>query len=159
MNKAVSSVFSEIFVNNLFELDSYACKCEKDTKNIVPGEPPETTLKIYGLADHPIHFSYSDKDGLNLTGNQGRVLIKNILGQVLALKEDDADVYIRLIQKIGFVLPVSFENYEAVDLNALIEIIKRIKAAISLMNTIDGKTVYEHIRMFNAMTFLLYRSL
>lgn len=121
MNKAVSSVFSEIFVNNLFELDSYACKCEKDTKNIVPGEPPETTLKIYGLADHPIHFSYSDKDGLNLTGNQGRVLIKNILGQVLALKENDADVYIRLIQKIGFVLPVSFENYEAVDLNALIE--------------------------------------
>lgn len=158
MNKAVSSVFSEIFVNNLFELDSYACKCEKDTKNIVPGEPPETTLKIYGLADHPIHFSYSDKDGLNLTGNQGRVLIKNILGQVLALKENDADVYIRLIQKIGFVLPVSFENYEAVDLNALIEIIKRIKATISLMNTIDGKTVYEHIRMFNAMTFLLYRS-
>lgn len=158
MNKAVSSVFSEIFVNNLFELDSYACMCEKDTKNIVPGEPPETTLKIYGLADQPIHFSYSDKDGLNLTGNQGRVLIKNILGQVLALKEDDADAYIRLIQKIGFVLPVSFENYEAVDLNALIEIIKRIKATISLMNTINGKTAYEHIRMFNAMTFLLYRS-
>ena len=35
------------------------------------------------------------KDGLNLTGNQGRVLMKNILGQVLALKEDDADSYIR----------------------------------------------------------------
>lgn len=32
MSKAVSSVFSEIFVNNLFELDSYTCKCEKDTK-------------------------------------------------------------------------------------------------------------------------------
>lgn len=63
----------------------------------------------------------------------------------------------RLIQKIGFVLPVSFENYEAVDLKALTEIIKRMKATISLMNTVDGKTVYEHIRMFNAMTFLLYR--
>ena len=157
MSKAVSSVFSEIFVNNLFELDSYACKCEKDTKNVVPGEPPETTLKIYSQSDQPIHFSYSDKDGLNLTGNQGRVLLKNILGQVLALKENDADSYMRLIQKIGFVLPVSFENYEAVDLKALTEIIKRMKATISLMNTVDGKTVYEHIRMFNAMTFLLYR--
>lgn len=158
MNKAVSSVFSEIFVNNLFELDSYACKCEKDTKNVVPGEPPETTLKMYSLANHPIHFSYSDKDGLNLIGKQDRVIIKNILGQVLALKEGDSECYIKLIQKIGFVLPISFENYEAVDLKALIEIINRIKATISLMNAIDGKTVYEHIRMFNAMTFLLYRS-
>ena len=114
MNKAMSSVFSEIFVNNLFELDSYACKCEKDTKNIVPGEPPETTLKMYSVLDQPIHFSYSDKDGLNLTGKQGRVIIKNVLGQVLALKEGDADSYIRLIQKFGFVLPVSSENYEAV---------------------------------------------
>ena len=158
MSKAMSSVFSEIFVNNLFELDSYACKCEKDTENMIPGEPPATTLKMYSLSDQPIHFSYSDKDGLNLTGKQGRVMIKNILGQVLALKEDDADSYAQLIQKIGFVLPVSFENYEAVDLKALTEIIKRIKATIGLMNAIDGKNIYEHIRMFNAMTFLLYRN-
>ena len=157
MSGTMSSVFSEIFLNNLFELDSYACKCEKDIKNVVPGEPPETTLKMYSLSDHPIHFLYSDKDGLILTGKQGRVIIKNVLGQVLALKEDDADSYIQLIQKVGFMLPISFENYEAVDFTALVEIIKRIKATISLMNAIDGKTIYEHIRMFKAMTFLLYR--
>lgn len=157
MGKALSSVFSEIFVNNLFELDSYACGCEKDTKNIVPGKPPETTLKLYALADKPIHFSYSDKDGLNLTGNQGRVVIKNVLGQILALKENDTDGFIRLINKIGFILPVSFNNYEAVELKDLIEIVKRIRATISLMNAIDGKTIHEHIRLFNAMTFLLYR--
>lgn len=158
MAKTMSSVFSEIFVNNLFELDSYACKCEKDTQNVIPGEPPETTLKLYSQEDHPIHFSYSDKDGLNLTGSQGRVLLKNVLGQVLALKEDDADGYIQLISKIGFILPVSSQNYEAVDLKALTEIIKRIKATIRLMNAIDGKDIYEQMRMFNAMTFLLYRS-
>lgn len=157
MSGIMSSVFSEILINNLFELDSYACKCEKDTKNMVPGEPPETTLKMYSLPDHPIHFSYSDKDGLNLTGKQGRVIIKNVLGQVLALREDDADSYIQIIQKVGFLLPVSFENYEAVDLSALAEMIKRIKATVSLMNAIDGKTIYELIRMFKAMTFLLYR--
>lgn len=156
MGKAMSSVFSEIFVNNLFELDSYACRCEKDTKNLIPGEPPETTLKLYSLMDKPIHFSYSDKDGLNLTGNQGRVIIKNVLGQILALKGDDADGFIRLISKIGFVLPVSSSNYEAVELKSLGEIVKRIRATISLMNAIDGKTAYEHIRLFNAMTFLLY---
>ena len=70
MKQPVSSVFSEFFVNNLFELSSYACKCEKDTKNVVPGEPPETTLKMYSLIDHPVHFVYAEKDGLNLTGNQ-----------------------------------------------------------------------------------------
>lgn len=154
----MSSVFSEIFVNNIFELNSYACTCEKDIKNVVPGEPPETTLKIYNMANHPLHFSYSDKDGLNLTGKQGRIVLKNILGKILALREDDVDGYIRLIKKIGFILPVSFENYEAVDLTTLTEIVKRIKATISLMNAIDGKTIYEQIRMFNAMTFLLYRN-
>lgn len=158
MGKAMSSVFSEIFVNNLFELDSYACGCEKDTKNLIPGEPPETTLKLYSLTDKPIHFSYSDKDGLNLTGNQGRVIIKNVLGQILALKEDDTDSFIRLISKIGFLLPISSSNYEAVELKALTEIVKRIRATINLMNAIDGKTIYEHIRLFNAMTFLLYRN-
>ena len=158
MTKALSSVFSEIFVNNLFELDSYACKCEKDTQNVIPGEPPETILKLYSRADCPVHFSYSDKDGLNLTGSKGRVLLKNVLGQVLALKEDDADGYIQLISKIGFILPVTFDNYEAVDLKALVEVIKRIKATIKLMNAIDGKDIYEQMRMFNAMTFLLYRS-
>lgn len=158
MAKALSSVFSELFVNNLFELDSYVCKCVKEPKNVIPGEPPETTLKLYSQIDRPIHFSYSDKDGLNLTGNQGRIILKNVLGQVLALKEDDAEGYIRLISKIGFILPVSFTSYEAVDLQALTEVIKRIKATINLMNAVDGKTVYEQIRMFNAMTFLLYRS-
>lgn len=157
MSKGVSSVFSEIFVNNLFELSSYACKCEKDTKNMVPGEPPETTLKMYSLADKPIHFSYSDKDGLNLTGAQGRVMLKNVLGQVLAVKEDDADSYIQLINKVGFLLPISFENYEAVDLKALAEIVNRIKATIKLMNAIDGKDIYEQMRMVHAMTYLLYR--
>ena len=156
MSKPMSSVFSEIFVNNLFELDSNACKCEKDTKNVVPGEPPETTLKIYSLSDRPIHFSYSDKDGLNLTGPQGRVIIKNILGQVLALKEGDADGVIRLIEKAGFILPISFQNYEAIEFNALMKIIRRIKATVNLMNAIDGKNIYEQMRMFQAMTYLLY---
>ena len=156
MGKAMSSVFSKIFVNNLFELDSYACKCEKDIKNVVPGEPPETTLKIYSLSNRPIHFSYSDKDGLNLTGPQGRVIIKNILGQVLALKEDDVDGFIRFTEKAGFILPISFQNYEAVEFNALMKIIGRIKATVKLMNVIDGKRVYEQLRMFQAMTYLLY---
>lgn len=156
MGKAMSSVFSKIFVNNLFELDSYACKCEKDIKNVVPGEPPETTLKIYSLSNRPIHFSYSDKDGLNLTGPQGRVIIKNILGQVLALKEDDVDGFIRFTEKAGFILPISFQNYEAVEFNALMKIIGRIKTTVKLMNVIDGKSVYEQMRMFQAMTYLLY---
>ena len=80
-----------------------------------------------------IHFSYSDKEGLNLTGFQGRVIIKNILGQVLALKDGDADGIIRLIEKAGFILPISFQNYEAIELNALMKIIRRIKATVKLM--------------------------
>lgn len=156
MGKAVSSVLSEFFVNNLFELDSNACKCEKDTVNVIPGEPPETTLKIYSLSERPVHFLYSDKDGLNMTGAHGRVVLKNILGQVLATNENDVDSIVRLIEKAGFILPISFQNYEAIEVKKLMKIINRIKATVNLMNAIDGKSPYEHIRMFNAMTHLLY---
>lgn len=36
------------------------------------------------------------------------------------------------------------------------KIIRRIKATVNLMNAIDGKNIYEQMRMFQAMTYLLY---
>ncbi len=155
MNQPLSRGFSEIFLNNLFELDSYACECEKDIKNVAPGEPPETTLKLYSNMEQPLHYSYAAKEGLNLTGNNGGVLAKNILGQLLALKDGDVKGYVRFIKKYGFMLPVAFDSYEAVQMDNLVEIIKRIKATVTLMNTVDSKSDYEE--MFNAVTFLLYR--
>ncbi|WP_411677125.1 hypothetical protein [Caproicibacter sp.] len=155
MNQPLSRGFSEIFLNNLFELDSYACECEKDIKNVAPGEPPETTLKLYSNTEQPLHYSYAAKEGLNLTGNNGGVLAKNILGQLLALKDGDVKGYVRFIKKYGFMLPVAFDSYEAVQMDNLVEIIKRIKATVTLMNTVDSKSDYEE--MFNAVTFLLYR--
>lgn len=155
MKQPLSRGFSDVFLNNLFELDSYACECEKDIKNVAPGEPPETTLKIYSNAERALHFSYASKEGLNLTGPNGGVIEKNILGQLLALKDDDVKSYIRFIKKYGFLLPVTFDSYEAVEMNSLVEIIKRIKATVTLMNAIDSEDNYEE--MFNAVTFLLYR--
>ena len=80
-------------------------------------------------------------------------IIKNILGQVLALTDGAADGITRLIEKVGFILPISFQNYEAIELKALTKIIRRIKVTVKLMNAIDGKDVYEQIRMFQAMTY------
>jgi hypothetical protein len=155
MKQPLSRGISEIFVNNLFELDSYACQCEKDIKNVVPGEPPETTLKLYSDEQTPLHFSYASKDGLNQTGRHGGVIEKNILGQLLALKDDDVRGYVRFIKKYGFFLPVDFDSFEAVKMESLIEVVKRIKATVTLMSTIDSESDYE--AMFNAVTFLLYQ--
>ena len=41
---------SELFMNSLFEYDSYTCKFEKDIENVAPDQPPRTTLKL--IAQH-----------------------------------------------------------------------------------------------------------
>lgn len=155
MKKSLSSTFLSFFVNNTFELESYCCMCEKDIENIEPGMPPKTILKVCADSEKPIHFSYAEKDGLNQTGINGGIIIKNILGKLLALTGEQSDKYIRWIRKIGFLLPVSFEAYEAVDIKTLVAIMKRIQATVQIMNNIDKEDDYE--LLFNAITFLLYQ--
>ena len=50
---------SELFMNSLFEYDSYTCKFEKDIENVAPDQPPRTTLKLIAQHNHTIHFSYA----------------------------------------------------------------------------------------------------
>ena len=53
---------SELFMNSLFEYDSYTCKFEKDIENVAPDQPPRTTLtktvseiKVGGAYHHDRH--------------------------------------------------------------------------------------------------------
>ncbi len=145
---------SEIFLNNMFECDSYACHCEKDIENVAPGMPPKTTLKLYCKLDKPLRFSYAPRAGLNLTGIAGGAISKNILGKLLAIPDGDIDKHIEFFETYGFLLPTKSDEYESIDANVLIEIMNRIKATIYLMNAIAGQKDYKRILIYTA--YLLY---
>ena len=52
--------FSKIISNTMFECNSYGCHCMKDIENMVPGEAPRTTLKLYSDIEENLHF-YGDE--------------------------------------------------------------------------------------------------
>lgn len=146
---------SNFFLNNFFELENSPCECKKETVYTAPGVDPSYVLKVCAKPDSDtLRFSYSAQKGLNRSGNAGRVINENILGQLLAIKPTDMDGTIEFLQKYGFIFPVSSDTYETVDGIALLEILNRIKATVKLMSAIAGKKNYKAIFIYT--TYLLY---
>jgi hypothetical protein len=138
---------------SLFQYSGYPCHCEKDIKNVTPGEPPKTTLKMYSDINQELLFSYAAGEGLNLTGIAGGQIEKNILGKLLSISSEDIEQHISFFEKYGFLLPLKPDEYEAVDAEDIISMINRIKATIRLMNSI-GEHNYRSVLIHIA--FLLY---
>lgn len=106
----MSEKIPEIFLNTMFEYDGFGCHCVKDTENVAPNEPPQTTLKLYTDISKPLRFAYAAKTGLNLTGKAGGVIEQNILGKILALPNGDIDKHIEFFETYGFLLPLSWQH-------------------------------------------------
>lgn len=147
--------FSEFLMNSLFEFQNYPCECKKETVYDAPGCPPHFKLKVCAKTNkEPMLFSYSPQKGLSQTGNAGKMISENILGQLLAIPVGDVDAAISFIEKYGFLFPISSEQYETVDDEAFMSIIERVRATILLMSAIAGKPDYKKMLIYT--TFLLY---
>lgn len=144
---------TDIFLNNLFQCENYACNCVKDIENVAPDMPPKTTLKLYADSSRLLNFSYAPREGLNLTGVAGGVIEKNILGKLLAIPDGDIDKHIEFFTTYGFLIPLKDDEYESIDAEDLMEIVNRIKATINLMNAI-GKRNYRSVLV--NVAYLLY---
>lgn len=132
----------------MFQHEGYSCLCAKDTVNTSPNETPTVTLKVCPDTSKHLLFSYAPKDGLNMTGVAGSLHEQNILGKLLALPKGDIDKHIEFIEKYGFLYPLPENEYTAIEANALIEIINRIKATIRLYGCINKKTIEESLSMW-----------
>lgn len=150
----MSKNISDFFLNNFFEYENCSCVCQKETVYSVPGQPPHYNLKLCSVPEQTLRFSYSAQKGLNQSGNAGGVISENILGQLLALPINDIDATTKFFEKYGFLFPISSEEYESIDDNALLEIINRVKATVRLMGTIAGKRDYKNMLILT--TYLLF---
>lgn len=144
---------SQFFINNFFNFKSYACKCEKEPIYTTPGEPIKYRLKVFERKDTSIRFSYVPGKGLFLSGAAGGLQEKNILGQLISIKDNDVDSLIAFFEKFGFLFPVSDTEYETIDVDTVFTFIHRIKATIHLLSGLSKKD-YKKI-LVNA-TYLLY---
>lgn len=130
---------SGISFNTMFQYEGCRCECVQDTVNITPGEQPKVTVKMLPKTEEKILFSYAPKDGLNVTGVAGGVQDRNILGKLLAIPKGDVDKHIDFIEKYGFLYPLPEDVYTAINADALMEIVNRIKTTIHLYGSVNKK--------------------
>ena len=131
--------FYGISTNTMFQYEGCTCQCVKDTVNTAPNEAPIVTLKLCPNTDSKRLFSYSPKEGLNMSGIAGAKHENNILGKLFAIRSNDIDGYIKFIEKYGFLYPLPVNEYTAIEATALTNIINRIKATIGLYSSINKK--------------------
>lgn len=124
-------------IKSMFQYKGTSCRCVKDTVNISPYENPTITLKLCPNTSQNLLFAYAPKSGLNLTGVAGGMREKNILGQLLSIK--DVNQHIKFIEKYGFLFPLPENEYTAIDLKDYTNIINRIKACVRLYSCINKK--------------------
>lgn len=126
-----------IMTDNLFTFDSYACHSVTDIINIRPGEIKET-LKMQGLSNIPIRFAFAPDKGMVRLAQNGTINSENILTQLISLPENKTDKVFNFFKEYGFLFPLRTDDYEAIDINILFDIINRVKALVYLMSEVES---------------------
>lgn len=147
---------SNFFISNMFECHNYRCICQKDIEYQIPGQPAETTLKMYCDPNEPLLFAYAPQKGLNLSGVAGAALESNILGKLLKIPDGDIDAHIAFFEKYGFLLPLESDEYVSVKADDVMNLVYHIKSTLRLMNAIAGERDYK--AMLIHATYLLFSS-
>lgn len=143
MAKNISENF---FTNNIFIFNSYSCIPTVERIYPSPSEVNET-LKVYADKQSPITFAFGSKVGLVRLNKNGSIAESNILGKITAIPGGKIENYFTFFKRNGFLFPLSFSNFDSVDVVALQAIIDRLHATLELISTITdmSRTSYEKI--------------
>lgn len=135
------------FASNIFTFESWSCKAQNELTYPFPGSEPISTLKIYSDKTKSIRFAFESKVGLVRLNEDGSIAESNILGKLLAIDGKKMENYFDFFKRNGFLLPLSFDNFDTIQENELNPIIKRLHATLELMSTITdmSRTSYEKI--------------
>lgn len=147
-------ISENFFQESLFTLNSYACSCAIDTINVAPNEV-KNVFKVLPMTDKPIKFAFQPKVGLVRIGQNGAVEDNNVLGHLLAIKDNDIKGYIKFFEKNGFFFNTKEDEYEEIDDNTLFKFITRLKSTVKLMEYIGEFQRKNYNDMLTLTLFLL----
>lgn len=125
-----------LMTDNLFTFNSNACHAVTDIENIRLGEVKKT-LKMQGLSDKPIRFAFAPDKGLVRLAKNGAINSERILTQLISLPNNTEKIF-DFFKENGFLFPLRTDDYEAIDINILFEIVNRVKAVVYLMSEVES---------------------
>lgn len=138
-------------LNNFFNLsnDNFSLSCKKCTFRIeevikTDGQA-HNILTVYPINNDVINYAFSGNRGLCLTTPHGSLQNANILGTLISLPGNNVKKVLSFFEEHGYLLPISTEGTE-VDIEALVEILNRIKATVLLMTALEKSSIdYEQV--------------
>lgn len=134
------------FENNLFRFENSPCDCAVDTRNIAPGQEPETTIKVQSITGEKIQFAFAPAEGLVRLGDKGALIEKNLLGKLIEIKSGDTAALFSYFEKNGFLFNISATEYEPLDTNSMFELIRRLRTTVELLSSLGAiKKDYQKI--------------
>ena len=142
--------------NNLFTFDSYACDCVIDIENIRPGEVKKT-IKMQALPENRIRFAFAPDKGMVRLARNGTVNSDRILTELISLPEHDTEKLFAFFREYGFLFNLRTDEYEAIDIEQLFDLINRIRAVVQLLSELSetkkdyqailGKVLYLQLKL------------
>lgn len=146
-NKKNQNLKENFFASNIFTYKSWSCIGQIEKVYPYPGEPAQETLKIYADKQSPINFAFESKVGLVRLNSDGSIAEQNILGKLLAIKDNKIENYFDFFKRNGFILPISFDTFDTIEDVKFKDIVNRLHATLDLMSTITdmSRTSYEKI--------------
>ncbi len=134
------------FENNLFRFENSPCDCAVDTRNIAPGQAPETTIKVQSIPGDKIQFAFAPTEGLVRLGDKGALIEKNLLGKLIEIKTGDTTALFNYFERNGFLFRISDTEYEPIETQQMFELIRRLRTTVELLSALGAiKKDYQKI--------------
>lgn len=152
-----SAKFSEnYFASNIFTYKSWSCVSQVERTFTEPGADAVETLKLYADKSTPITFAFESKVGLVRLNDDGSVAESNVLGKLLAIKNDKLSNYFDFFRRNGFLLPISFDSFDTVGEMELLATINRLHATLQLISTITDMSRTSFEKIIRMIMYLLF---
>ena len=131
-------IMENFYGENLYTFTNYACSCNEDVVFEKPDAEPRRTFKLYSDVKKPIKFAYAAKKGLIRLAKNGTIETENILGIFIGLEKASRKKLEQFLSDNGFLFPISEGRFEAIDVQAFMEIVQRLRMTVDLMTELGS---------------------
>lgn len=122
------------FLNEKYTMKSCRCECFVDTSHNSDGSV-NSALRIRALPADTLLFAYMPQEGLvRISEKTGAVESKNLLGELMAIRDGDEQGVMSFFKENGFLFPISSESLETFSFNDVFAVLRRIRETLNTMS-------------------------
>lgn len=123
-----------IFLSEKFTMHSCKCECFIDTVHNPDGSV-NTTLRARALPTMPLLFAYMPQEGLvRVNRETGAIESKNILGELMGIRDGDKDRIMQFFRENGFLFPIASDGLESFSFTDIFSVLCRVRETLNVMS-------------------------